>query len=127
MIQIQSGARGVLAAVAIPGADAAVGAYQYAGQIPSPAGHWTRQLMAQKLERTVAFRLCAYPFRASKIIHSIRGAGRADVCAPERARRLKSSFAPSFNLLCITRPRQSELFVRNSENALKQRALRKTH
>jgi len=45
---IQSGARGVLAAVALPGADAAVGAYQYAGQIPSPAGHWTRQLMAQK-------------------------------------------------------------------------------
>lgn len=26
-------------------ADAAGGADQYAGQIPSPAGHWKRQLM----------------------------------------------------------------------------------
>lgn len=42
----QSGARGVLASVALSGAaDAAGGADQYAGQIPSPAGHWTRQLM----------------------------------------------------------------------------------
>ncbi len=42
----QRGARGVLVSVACSGAaDAAGGADQYAGQIPSPAGHWTRQLM----------------------------------------------------------------------------------
>lgn len=92
-----------------------------------------RVFLGREAERTVALRrLCACPFRASKMIQS--EADRAEcvvfaggVCAPERARRLKSSFAPPFNLRCITRPRQSELFVRNSENALKQRAPRKTH
>lgn len=83
-----------------------------------------RASLGQEAERTVALRrLCACPFRASKMIQS--EAGRAEcvvfaggVCV------LKSSFAPAFNLQCITRRKRSELFVRNSENALKQRAKR---